>query len=370
MAVSRPPWTGRPQGPPLGVAVSDLLLARSELASVYLDYVDAYPEGFELEIRAVASIAYDEFERKGGRWVPDIFGGGERQDVLPPQLLRIGVQYADGRAATNIGGHDSPVGGPVMQALRGGGRGGQDGSEFHQSYWVSPLPPPGPVAVICEWPAGQIPVVRREIDARSILDAAERARPMFGDGLHVHRDGREWRLGSDGDVAWIKDATSRGGATITVAVPPGFDSYCTLELPQTNEDAERLRHEQAVIEVLTGHTSKQPWWLGYLDTGASDVVFPYAPRTTLYSGYGYVLVLAGPQQAAGWRQEGFSWTLPELMFPADCSWLVSTMWDDSWSSIGGSTQLIKRFLSDPVLGPRTRPVTLQQDPTPPGHEAD
>jgi hypothetical protein len=67
-----PPWTGRPQGPPLGAAASELLLARSELAAVYVDYVDAFPEGFELEIRASTSVAYHELGREGDRSGPDI----------------------------------------------------------------------------------------------------------------------------------------------------------------------------------------------------------------------------------------------------------------------------------------------------------
>jgi hypothetical protein len=373
LPVSRPPWTGRPQGPPLGVAVSDLLLGRSEVASVFVDYVDAYPEGFELKIRASTSLSYRELGRPGDRWAPDVFGedaprAGERRELLPPRLLRIGVQFADGRTATSIRGHDRPAAGPVMQSLSGHRSGGRGESRFDQAYWIVPLPPPGPVSVVCEWPIVQIPVERVDIDAQLILDAAERARAMFGDGLRVHRDGREWRLGTADDAAWINDGTS-AGAAITSAIPPVFDAYCALELPRPNEAAEQSRHERAVIELLTRHTPEQPWWLGYLDTGASDVVFPYTPRTTIYSGYGYVLVQAGPQQATSWRRNGFSWRLPELIFPADRSWLVSTMWDDSWSSIGGSEQLIDRVLNDSLLGPRTRRVTLEQKPTPPGHEA-
>ena len=42
---------------------------------------------------------------------------------------------------------------------------------------------------------------------------------------------------------------------------------------------------------------------GYLDTGADDIVFPDAPKVTLYSGWPYVLVEAGPEQAATWRQQ-------------------------------------------------------------------
>jgi hypothetical protein len=354
--------------------VSDLLLARSDRAAVYVDYLDAYPEGFELEIRASTSVAYHDLAREGDESGPDPFGrhwpmAGERRDMLPAQLLRVGVQFADGRTATSIGGHDRPVGGPMMDALRGGGSGGRGESRFHQGYWVSPPPPPGPVAVLCEWPAVEIPVVRQEIDARLILDAAEKARAIFGDGHHVLKDGRPWRLGTSAEAAWINDGTS-AGPTITYAIPPIFDSYCTVELPHSHDPAELVRHEQAVIEVLTEQTPEQSWWLGYLDTGASDVVFPYAQRTTIYYGYGYVLVKAGPRQAAEWREEGFSWTLPELLFPADRSWLLSTMWDDGWTCVGGSRQLVDGFLRETTLGPRARRVALGQDPTPPGQEAN
>jgi hypothetical protein len=255
-----------------------------------------------------------------------------------------------------------------MDALRGSGHSGGGESRFDQAYWISPLPPPGRVVVVCEWPAVEIAVGRLEIDARLILDAAERARAMFGDGRHVRKDEREWRLGADPDVAWINEGTF-AGAAITTAIPPIFASYCTLELPPTRT-AELARHEQAVIELLTDQTPEQPWWLGYLETGASDVVFPYAPRTTVYSGYGYALVEAGPQQAATWRREPFNWTLPELMFPTDRSWLVSTMWDDAWSSIGGSRQLVDSLLNNATLGPKARQVDLGQDPTPPGQKSD
>ena len=138
------------------------------------------------------------------------------------------------------------------------------------------------------------------------------------------RDGREWRIGSGAEVAWINDGTSIGVA-ITRAIPPIFAGYGTLVLPQ-NGEGELTRHERAVIALLSERTEQQPWWLGYLDTGASDIVFRGAPMVTLYPGWRYVLVEAGPQQAASWRHTRWMWALPELMFPADRSWLVSTLW--------------------------------------------
>lgn len=373
-----PPWTGRPRGRPLGAVVSDLVLARSEAATVSVAYIDAYPEGFELEISATTSIAYHDLPREANDLGPDVFGrhwplAGGRSDVLPPQLLRVGVQFADGRTATNIGGHDLPAEGPTLWSLAGGGRGrtghgAEGGSRFHQGYWISPLPPPGAVALVCEWPATGIPVARRELDAELFREGADRARAMFTDGSRVRGDGRDWRLGTDADVAWLRDGT-RPGPTIQYALPLAFDAYCTLELPEGHEDGELRRHEQAVIELLTEQTHDQPWWLGYLDTGASGVVFPYAPRLKLYQGYGYVLVEAGPEQALSWRETGFNWALPNLIFPADRSWLVSTMWDDEWTCIGGPEQLVSRLLDHTMLGPRARRIDPAENPTPPGHES-
>jgi hypothetical protein len=85
-----------------------------------------------------------------------------------------------------------------------------------------------------------------------------------------------WRVGTDAEVTWIATGTSMG-RTITAAIPPVFAAYATVAL-------------------LSEHSAGQRWWLGY--TGADDIVFPDAPKVTLSSGWHYVLVEAGPQQAA------------------------------------------------------------------------
>jgi hypothetical protein len=229
----------------------------------------------------------------------------------------------------------------------------------------------------------------------------------------VAKDGRAWLLAGNAEVAWINDGTS-AGMTISAAIPEVFEAYATLVLP----DRERQRqHDQAVLAVLKRNTPDQPWWLGFLGTGSDDVVFPDAPMVMMYAGWRYVLVEAGPEQAAAWRRPADeirpttawstatatatftpiappiarpssgepgstsdTWTshaspapwfskgaLPDLMFPADRSWLLSTLWDDDWSCLGGPARLIADVLSHPDL--EARPVTPGEDATPPGHKA-
>jgi hypothetical protein len=47
--------------------------------------------------------------------------------------------------------------------------------------------------------------------------------------------------------------------------------------------------------------------------------------------------------------------------------LVSTLWDDDWTCIGGPAGFVDGFLRHPGL--QARPVALGQDPAPRGHEA-
>jgi hypothetical protein len=125
--------------------------------------------------------------------------------------------------------------------------------------------------------------------------------------------------------------------------------------------------------VLSEHSAAQPWWIGYLDMGGADVVFCDVPkvRPGPTNDAWYVLVEAGPEQARAWRErEHWKSRLPDLMFPADRSWLISTLWDDDWTCIGGSRRLVDAFLADPDLQHRTREVDPSvKDATPSGHTA-
>jgi hypothetical protein len=165
------------------------------------------------------------------------------------------------------------------------------------------------------------------------------------------------------------------GLAVTAVIPPVFAAYATVVLLEGAEDQER--YNRAVLALLTGQSAGQRWWLGYLSPSADDLVFPGVtmaalPTVRLYSGQSYVLVEAGPRQAATWRRSeaGSLWwrdVRPGPMFPADRSWLVSTLCDDDWTCVGGPASLVDRFLAHPDL--QARPVPPGEEATPPGHRA-
>ncbi|RLP89024.1 hypothetical protein EAD89_00980 [Micromonospora sp. BL4] len=91
---------------------------------------------------------------------------------------------------------------------------------------------------------------------------------------------------------------------------------------------------------------------------------------SLYWDWRYLLVEAGPRQALTWRTghmrgEG---ALPDLFFPADRSWLVSALWDDVWTDVGGDPALITALHRNPLVN--ARPVGPDEDALPPGLTRD
>ena len=79
------------------------------------------------------------------------------------------------------------------------------------------------------------------------------------------RDGSTWRIGTDAEVAWIASGTSMSRA-ITAAIPPVFDAYTTVVLPDSDKEreqrdlavgaAERRVGRPAVVAWLSRHRSR------------------------------------------------------------------------------------------------------------------
>ena len=169
------------------------------------------------------------------------------------------------------------------------------------------------------------------------------------------RDGCDWCIGVPADIAWLHPFPRDEADP---PLPPLFEGIAGVRFPAPLPGAQR-RHDLALAELLRASSPAQAWWLGYLDTGKSeDLVFFDVPTVTVDDGFEYVLVLAGVEQAIGWRpSEGRSapWrgALPELMFPEDRSWLLYTPWDDRCTYIGGPDAVLADLRRDPELGART-----------------
>ncbi len=176
---AEPEWLAPPSNV-LGVVLPvGLVLARAEEAVVAVPTATAYPTGFEFEVDVrVRGRRLDELMHGPPPWMHELRRVGPE---LPADLLRYGVEFADGSKLTSLhafpGFEETPTG-PVL--VHRGGAGG--GGRWLQTCWVWPLPPPGTLALVCEWPAAGIALSRAELDARLLADAAERAEVLWENG--------------------------------------------------------------------------------------------------------------------------------------------------------------------------------------------
>ena len=157
----RHPWE-LPDNEFAGVApAGPLLLGRADQVAVAITSLAVYATGFEIFVAA--------------RIRPDDRGSRTRLD--PARVsFRLGMQLPDGSKV--IGDHhrhgpgpDTEPDGPILSPYAFGGGPGQRFSR----WWAWPLPPPGPLEFVCEWPELGITETRAGIDAQLILDAAQRS---------------------------------------------------------------------------------------------------------------------------------------------------------------------------------------------------
>jgi hypothetical protein len=179
------PWHGPPEdvlGAPAG---GPFLVARTNALALAVWGLAAFPTGLAFSLAMVSRAGDDagidpdfDVDMAFHRYWRRLRRDGEQE--LPDEMLRFGVEFDDGRKATNVRtGWELEEGeeplGPVL-TQRGGGGGGRS---YRQGWWLWPLPPGERLAFVVEWPAKGISLTRQEIDAGEIRRATEQARPIW-----------------------------------------------------------------------------------------------------------------------------------------------------------------------------------------------
>ena len=166
------PWVG-------GVVPLEVVVARTDRAAIVLRGVTAYPDGFTLELswhlhRSVKP------SREPGRPLAMMGHWGGFGVRVTDDVLRFGLVWPDGGRATNLD-HRGAMPGEGERPRCGLEVGSSSGSEdeFTFSIWAWPLPGPGDLTAVVEWPAYDIAETRAVVDGALVAEAAGRARPVW-----------------------------------------------------------------------------------------------------------------------------------------------------------------------------------------------
>ena len=164
---------------PAGVGRT-VLLGRTEDAAVGITQIEAFSTGFRFTLAVRLRRVPAELDH--GRLFMLIGRHALRDaNISLEQRLLLGLEYPDGRRASTLG---DPLPRPgAMADAQGlvltpqGGGGGRQGVD--QTYWVSPLPPDGPVTFVLAWPGFGLPESRTVVDGAAIRTAAERSQLLW-----------------------------------------------------------------------------------------------------------------------------------------------------------------------------------------------
>jgi hypothetical protein len=167
-----PAWLRPPEGMVPGIVPVELLLAHTDTHAVLVTGLHAYPTGLDFVLTARRRPGQPDQRRRNAVREHHHFGH---------HSLRFELRFGDGRAVSNDPRRwprTFQTQQPDPPLLYYHGSSGGDGT-WRSRHWLWGLPPPGPLAFVCEWPPRQIPTSEATIDARLVLEAAARAAPVW-----------------------------------------------------------------------------------------------------------------------------------------------------------------------------------------------
>jgi hypothetical protein len=183
-----PSWSGPPDDVLPGVVPVELILGQSASTVVMLTGIRAFPTGLDMTLGVRV-----RSRPKRGDLHSEVFGGPYDHDMdagWQAGRLKWGFELADGVRVTNV---DPPLDLPdrddegatswepdrPLLTDRGGGGGSRS---VDHACWLWPLPPAGPLRVVCQWLDQDIDLTVTELDTQPLLDAAARAHPLWPAG--------------------------------------------------------------------------------------------------------------------------------------------------------------------------------------------
>lgn len=140
--------------------VEEIELARSEISKVSVVRIVSSTHGYTLTLRACLADSraditdfYTDYH--------DFLKEVPRDHVLavedlPEELLLFGVEFEDGRSATNLGGALWPLPESPYPILLVPLSGGQGQTTVEETWWLSPKAPTGAVRIFIGWRAAGI----------------------------------------------------------------------------------------------------------------------------------------------------------------------------------------------------------------------
>jgi hypothetical protein len=158
-----------------------VLLGHTSDAAVGITEIEAFSTGFQFTLAVRLRQARPELAH--GRLFMLVSSHVHPGIEIPlAERLLLGLEYPDGQRASTL--QDMRMLGPnavpdsqelVLVQHRGGG--GEQSVDH--TYWVSPLPPEGPVTFVLSWPAFGMPEARTVLDGAAIRAAAGRSQLLW-----------------------------------------------------------------------------------------------------------------------------------------------------------------------------------------------
>jgi hypothetical protein len=170
-----PPWLRPPETMVGGVVPVELVVARTDTHAVLVTGLRAYPTGLEFAVTGRS--------RPGPSGQPRSDPVMDRRHRFAYRNFWLELRFADGRTASTNPRYwprSFETEQPDPPFLYSHGAGGSERG-WRSPHWLWGLPPPGPLAFVCQW-AGQDTASGAEIDARLVLEAAGRAITVWSAG--------------------------------------------------------------------------------------------------------------------------------------------------------------------------------------------